>query len=211
MTGSARLTVRSDRGATMLELVVGMTVMMIFLGIFTGTMMMMSRSESKARATTDTANQVSQAFLWFDKNARYAAAISPPGRSTDSYQDWYVELRNTATGTEVCTQIRIHAGRLESRKWQPADTTTTLTGWTQIANGFTNGSAPAGAAQPFSAPAATGSQNHQRLRITVSASGGPANNTSTVNSTFTFTAVNSSLPAPTGPICQEVPRHDPLD
>jgi type II secretory pathway pseudopilin PulG len=206
MTARGKLIARSDRGATMLELVVGMSVMMIFLGIFTGTMMMMSRSESKARATTDTANQVSQAFLWFDKNVRYAAAISQPGQGTVTTHDWYVELRNTGTGTDVCTQIRIDTDQLQWRTWQPANTSTTLTGWTQIANGFTNGSAPAGATQPFSVPAPTGSQNHQRMHIILSASGGPANNVSTASSTFTFTAVNSSVPVPTAPICQEVPR-----
>lgn len=202
-----RLDPRDDRGMSLVELVVGMAVMMVFLSIFTGAMMMMSKSESKARSTADTADQVNRAFLWFDKTVRYASAISAPGISGG---DWYVELRNTGDVTERCTQVRLDTdtGRLQRRDWLVTGGTITPPAWVQVASGFTNGSAAADSSlQPFYRPSkATGAEIFQQLRITLVAEGGAANSPTASKSSFTFTAVNSTLPVPTSPVCQEVSR-----
>jgi type II secretory pathway pseudopilin PulG len=193
---------RDDRGATMVEMVVGMAIMVIFMAIFTTTMMLMSHSESKARSVADTANQVNLAFLWFDKNVRYASSISSPGTGSAS-GDWYVEWRNTGTGTTVCTQARLDTatGQLQRRSWQPSGTGyTKLTAWRQVANGFV------ASGQPFSSPSTpTGSQMYQQLQVTLTAKGGAGNSPSSATSSFTLTAVNSSFPVPTG-VCQEAGR-----
>jgi prepilin-type N-terminal cleavage/methylation domain-containing protein len=192
-----------DRGATLLELVVAMAIMVVFLAIFTTTMLMMSRSESKARSVADTANQVNQAFLWFDKSVRYAAAISTPGTGSTT-GDWYVEWRNTGTGTEVCTQARLDkaSGQLQRRSWQPTATGYSgLTAWVPVASGLASTSD-----QPFTSPStAKGSQVYQQLQVVLTATGGTADAPSTANSSFTFTAVNSSFPVPSG-VCQEAGR-----
>jgi Na+-transporting methylmalonyl-CoA/oxaloacetate decarboxylase gamma subunit len=203
-----RLDPRDDRGMSLMELVVGMAIMMVFLSIFTGAMMMMSRSESKARTTADTATQVNQAFIWFDKTVRYASAISAPG--TSAAGDWYVELRNTGTATERCTQVRLTkaTGLLQRRSWSVTSGTVTPEAWVQVASGFTNGTAAADSElQPFYRPdKQLGAEVYQQLRITLKAEGGGANSPTASKSSFTFTAVNSPLPAPTSPICQEAGR-----
>lgn len=182
-----RVHARDDRGATLVELLVGMGIMLVFLGIFSGTMTMMSRSESKTRWTADTANQVELAFNWLDKNVRYAAAVSTPGTGPGG---WYVELlRTTASGTN-CAQVQLStAGTLSWRTWQPPATPTAT--WTQIATGFTNGTAASGSVnQPF--VLGTAATSLQQLKISLTASAGPGSQPTTTNSTFAFTALNSS-------------------
>ena len=195
-----RLRLRDDDGVTMIEMVVAMVVMMIFLAIFTGSMMLISKSEMKARAVSDTADQVNRAFLWFDKNVRYASGISSPGSTATAF---YVELSNTGGGTQVCTQVRLvlATDQLQQRTWTVSCTGYTgLSGWTPLADNITNTSTP------FSvASTATGSEAHQQLAVSLT-SDKTGGNTAHSASSFTLTAVNSPPPDQVGTVCQEVGR-----
>ena len=192
---------RDDDGVTMIEMVVAMVVMMIFLGIFTGSMMLMSRSETKARAVTDTSNQVNRAFLWLDRTDRYSSGISTPGSASG---DFYVELSNTGTGSQVCTQVRLHVTnhQLQQRTWTVSGSSyANLSTWTPIADNITNSTTP------FSvAGTVTGSLVHQQLGVTLTSSGGTAGSPTTSGSTFTLTAVNSASADAVSGLCQEVAR-----
>lgn len=192
-----------------MELLVAMALMLIFLSIFGGAVLMMSRTQSKAQSTNETTSQINSAFLWLDRSVRYASAISTPGQAADG--NWYVELRTTNTGTEQCTQVRLNAATqtLQRRSWTVSGGTATgIASWTQVATGLTNGSAAVGSTEPpvpFAKPS-NASAAFQQLSITLVAVSGPANSLTTSRGSFTFTAINSSASASTSAICQEVNR-----
>ena len=197
-----RARLRGEDGVTLVEMVVGMAIMMIFLGIFTVAMVGMSKSESKARSVSDTASQVNVAFLWLDRNVRYASGLTAPGTSSG---DFYVELSNTGSGNQVCTQVRLHVAnqQLQQRSWTVSGSSyTNLSSWLPIASNIVN------TTNPFSVAAtATGTEVHQQLGISLTSTGGAASNPTTTTSSFTLTAVNSPAPGSVSSnLCQEVTR-----
>ncbi len=198
-----RSRLRDDAGVTLVEMVVAMGIMMIFLAIFTGAMVMMSKSETKARSVSDTSTQLNVAFLWLDRNVRYASALTAPGTTSGNF---YLELSNTGSGSQVCTQVRLNAAthKLERRSWTVTGTSPSyanLSGWLLIASNITN------TASPFSvASRATGSEVHQQLGVSLTSTGGPGNALTTSQSSFTLTAVNSPAPGTVSGVCQEVAR-----
>lgn len=207
-----RLRTGSDRGTSLMELIVGMSIMSIFMGMFTGAVIMMNRVQNKTVSLADTASQLNQGYLTLDKAVRYAAAISTPGTSTvaGGTGDWYVELRTTHTGAEVCTQFRadIVSQTVQKRAWSPANLPAVPPEFTAVTSSIINGAAAIGAAdQPFvlveprpdNAP-------FQQLTINLVSKSGTDPTDTTSESSFTFTAVNSSIPATTSPICQEEGR-----
>lgn len=214
-TGRAVLVrIRSDEeGTSLIELVVGMVLMGIFLTMFTGAVVAMNRAENKTEAVSLTTSQLNQAFLALDKSVRYAAAISPPGLGT-TVADRYVELRTTNTGGEVCTQLRTNlldptnpsSWQLQLRTWpvpMPGGYTPT---WVPLASNIVNTWAGTGATQPFALKTAVSDSNAQQLIITLNTlSGGGSTQTPSLAS-YTFTAANSTIPAPNAPICQDQGR-----
>ncbi len=196
-----------DTGTSLIELMVGMVLMAIFGGMFTGAIVMMNGAMNKSQAVTLTTSQLNTAFLSLDKTVRYAAAIAPPG--TGSSGDWYVEFRTTNnlnSGSEICTQLRIDSQQLQQRTWSVINTViSTPTGWVPLASGITNGGAPSGTSQPFLlVPTLIASNvNFQQLTFNLASLQAGSGVTATSGLiTVTFTAVNSTLPVPTAPICQ---------
>ena len=201
----ARLDLRADDGTTLIELVVGMVIMSIFLGLFTTAIVSMNSAENHTEAVSLSTSQINQAFLTLDKTVRYATAITTPG--TGTLGDWYVELRTTNTGSEVCTQLRIDTQQLQRRTWTVTNQVGSApTAWLPLTSYVANGGAAAGAGQPFVLVPPINDTAFQQLKFNLStlAGGGSAQTTSL--SSFTFTAVNSTVPAPTGAICQQQGR-----
>lgn len=221
-----RTVIRDDQGTSLIELMVGMVLMAIFGSMFTGAVVMMNSAMNKSQAVSLTSSQLNTAFLALDKAApcdaalpgshatcglRYASAISPPG--TGATGDWYVEFRTTNnlnSGSEICTQLRIDSQQLQQRTWSVTNTVvSTPTGWVPIASGITNGGAPSGTSQPFLlVPTLIASNvNFQQLTINLASlqAGSGVTQTSGLT-TVTFTALNSTLPVPAAPICQEQTR-----
>lgn len=196
-----------DRGSSLTELLVGMALMLVFMSIFTGAVVMMNRSVTKVESVNRSSTELNQAFLTLDKTVRYAAAISSPAKGTDG--NWYVELRTTATGVQVCTQLRIElAGlRLQRRSWQvTASVASGLTTWSELAAGVVNGSAAAGSDdQPFLLKPETGTVDYQQLVVKLVSTAGAGPTLTTSRSAVSFTALNSTVPPPPA-ICQEVAR-----
>ena len=198
---------RGEEGTTLIELVVGMMIMSIFLVMFTGAIVTMNRAENKTEAVSITTAQVNQAFLTLDKTVRYATAISTPGTGTAG--DWYVELRSTNTGSEVCTQLRIDSQQLQRRTWTVTNSVgSTPSAWVPMASSVNNGGAAAGAGQPFVlvVPVVANDTAYQQLKFNLSTLAGAAGSQTPSLSSFTFTATNSTLPAPAAPVCQEQGR-----
>ena len=197
-----------DDGTTLIELMVGMTIMSIFLAMFTGAILMMNGAMNKSQAVNLSSSQLNIAFTNLDNLVRYAAFISTPKVGTSG--DWYVELRVTTTGTEVCNQLRVDIAsqQLQRRTWTVANAVASAPGpWVPIASGISNGGAAAGpTTQPFYLVPPTGNAALQQLTINLIAPAGPASSVTNSMATFTFTAVNSSvgaIGAASTQICQQ--------
>jgi type II secretory pathway pseudopilin PulG len=202
----ARIRLSDDAGTTLLELLVGMILMGIFMSIFVGAVVSMTSAQSKTQSVAQTSQNLNQAFLALDKTVRYASAISTPGTGAPS-GDWYVEYSTTTTGSQVCTQLRvdISTSELQRRTWTVVNSAASgLTGWTPLASEIANGTATAGISQPFIRVTPGATSDFQQLTVTLASLAGPKNAPTTSGTSFTITAVNSSLPATT--ICQEAGR-----
>lgn len=197
-----------DQGTSLIELVVGMMLMAVFLGMFTGAIVMMNSAMNKSQAVNLTASQLNNAFGNLDNTVRYAAFISTPGVGTSG--DWYVELRVTNTGSEVCNQYRVDIAsqQVQLRTWTVANAVaSTPTAWLPISSNISNGGAAAGAlTQPFYLVPPSPNSIYQQLTVNLVSPAGNGTAQTNSSSAFTFTALNSTLPAPTTPICQQQGR-----
>ncbi|UQX89544.1 hypothetical protein M6D93_05925 [Jatrophihabitans telluris] len=198
-----------EAGTSMLEVVVGMALMSIFMAMFTGAILLMTKSTSKAESMTNVSTQTNNAFLKLDKIVRYAADISTPGQSGGSGA-WYVEISTTNTGPQLCTQFRIDlaTNQLQQRSWTVLSTgaaTPMNPAWIPLAGQVTNGDAAAGSTQPFQLSTGSGAV-YEQLTVRLQTTDGSANTTSTNNSTVTFSAVNSSLSNTAATPCQQLGR-----
>ena len=200
---TTRVLSEPDQGTSLIELIVGMLIMTMFMAMFTSAVILMNRAENKADAVTQTSTQLNQAFLTLDKTVRYAAAISDPGVGTPS-GDWYVELRTTNTGSEVCTQYRVHVAtqQLQQRTWNVSvdGDPSNLTSWAGLASGISNG-----AVQPFVPVDANDNVGFQQLTVSLVSLPGSASTSSKTKTSFTFTALNSTATPPAS-VCQEEGR-----
>jgi type II secretory pathway pseudopilin PulG len=174
-----------EAGTTLMEMVIGMTIMAIFMSMFTTAVVIMTQTANKVDSVTVSATQANLAFLKLDKLIRYASAISTPG--TGSSGDTYVEVLLTNTGAAQCTQLRVDppSQQLQQRGWgvDSNGNATAASSWLPLASGVTGGR--------FVIPAA-GASLYQQLQITLSTSSGNTS-PSTANRSMTFTAINSNL------------------
>lgn len=193
-----------DAGTTLMELVVGMVIMTIFMGMFTTAVVMLNKAQNKAEAVNNTSAQLNQAFMTLDKTVRYAAAISAPGKGPSG--DWYVELRTTNTGTEVCTQLHVSFAKqqLEKRSWDPANPPLPSTlSFTRVADGISNGRELVNSSdRPFVLQDTSATLPFQQLTFTLISKSGSTSPQTSSRSSFTFGAINST-PVPTTPICPQ--------
>lgn len=200
-----RLHEDTERGTTLVEIVVGMTIMVICGSIFTGAIVTLSRTSNQAQAVTTAATENNEAFQTLDRTVRYAAAISTPGLGTTG--SWYVELSDTSSGVEVCTQLRVDttSQQLQSRSWT-VSAASTPSAWTPLASGVTNGGAAAGVNQPFYPGTPRPTAVHQQLTFNLRSTSGPASQRVSSSSSYTLTALNSPSAVAAGPICTQVGR-----
>jgi hypothetical protein len=213
VTAALRQRLQSDAGTTLIELMVGIVLLTIFMALFTGAIVMMNSAMNKTQAVNLTSSQLTVAFQNLDPTVRYASAISTPGkaeRGTGSSGDWYVELRTTNTGTQVCTQLRVDIAsqQLQRRTWDVVGAIASKpVAWVPISSGISNGRAAGGAlSQPFYLVPPLGNSLFQQLTTNLTATSGTGSSQTTSTSSFTVPATNSSQPQPTAPICQEQGR-----
>lgn len=201
-----RQQLRRDEGTSLVEVTVAMTLMAIFLALFTGAIVMMNSAMRTSQAVNVSSSQLNVAFANLDNIVRYAAFITTPKASATS-GDWYVELRTTTAGGETCNQLRVDIAskQLQRRSWTVANAVASSpSAWIPIASGITNGGAAIGAkTQPFYLVPPVGSAVYQQLTFNLlsPAGSGPALVTSA--SSFTFTALNSPTGVAGAQICQQ--------
>ena len=202
-----RRRISRDEGTTLIELMVGMTLMVVFMAMFTGAIVMMNSAMNKSQAVNLTSSQLNVAFLNLDDTVRYASFISTPGKGKSG--DWYVELRSTNRGAETCTQLRVNtaAQQLQRRTWTVVNTiASTPSAWVPIASGISAGGADGGPTQPFALVPLRANAASQQLTITLISPSGSGSSLTNSTSSATFTALNSVVPVPTEPICQQQGR-----
>ena len=191
-----------DAGTTLTEVVVGMAIMTIFLSVFTGAVVTLTRAQTRTDALTTSAGDVNTAFQRLDSTVRYAAGFTTPG-TTGTAGSWYVEFLTNATGSSTCTQLRVTTGangQLQRRTWTPTATSVvpTATAWQPLASHIVNGGAvpaaagasPSAGPVPFTVPPASASGvRYQQLVIALTAATG--NPPVRSDSTASFSALNS--------------------
>ncbi|HET6209323.1 MAG TPA: prepilin-type N-terminal cleavage/methylation domain-containing protein, partial [Jatrophihabitans sp.] len=111
-----RVRASRDAGFSLSETLVGMTIMTVFMAIFSSAMISMFTATNKTTTINDTATQLNVAFARLDKQVRYASAISTEGQSGGS---WYVEFLTTNTGSPFCSQLKLDPTSqvLQERTW----------------------------------------------------------------------------------------------
>jgi hypothetical protein len=184
-----------DRGATMIDMVVAMTLMSIFMSLFTGGVVRMFRSANRTQALTAAQTQVTNTFLRLDKEIRYAAGISTPGPVG---ADSYVEYVTSFTGTAMCTELRLNvaSGQLQRRTWQQGVLPLVPSAWIPMATSVSS-------TQPFTFLAADATFNFQRLQLKLDATSGGGPATAARRTDVTFTALNTTLATSSATACTE--------
>lgn len=199
----------TDAGTTLLELLVGMTIMGIFMTMFTVAISSMFDSTNRAESLTSTSAQLNAAFNRMDNVVRYATAISQPGQLTTGV--WYVELQanNRQTGAGECTQFRIttptdpRPSQLQQRTWTvlSGGSATVPSGFATVASNIT-----VGASQPFARVLGTEAVPYEQLQFQLQSSSANGQAGAVSQSNITFTALNTTPSTSDTGICTEVPR-----
>ncbi|MEN3359420.1 MAG: hypothetical protein V7637_3402 [Mycobacteriales bacterium] len=185
----------TDAGMTMMDVVVSMTLMAIFMAIFTGGTVRMYRSAARIQATADAQAQITTAFLRLDKELRYAAGISAP-KAVGS--DWYVEYLTTNTGVGICSEMRLNAatGQLQQRGWRQGVIPLAPSPWVPLATSVASD-------KPFTYWGPDTRYNFQRLQLRLDATVGTGDRSATKHTDITFTAMNTTLSAANPSVCTE--------
>jgi prepilin-type N-terminal cleavage/methylation domain-containing protein len=186
-----------DAGITLIELMVTMTIMSIFMAMFTTGIVEMYRSANKAEAASVAQAQIHIAFLRLDKEIRYAASISEPGPVG---ADSYVEYLTSYTGSPLCTELRLHVAedQLQHRSWsQPVGSAVAAPSeWIPLASDVTS-------ASPFIFSGASGTSEFQQLQLSLVATSGSGETLTTRTTDVTFTALNTSRSTSSKTVCAE--------
>jgi prepilin-type N-terminal cleavage/methylation domain-containing protein len=195
-----------ESGFTLLELMVALTVMSIFLTMFTTAIVQVFRSTNLNEATWTAQTQLSIAFLRLDKQIRYASAISTEGTVTG---DPYIEYLTTGTGTPICTELRLDqtAAQLQLRTWTQGSLPT-MTPWLPLVSDVQVSPDPVPPVtpplpKPFAMLPADATFNFQRMWLVLVATSGGADTQATRTINITFAALNTSLLSPSPTVCTE--------
>jgi hypothetical protein len=182
-----------DDGMTMVDIVVSMAIMSVFLAMFTTGIVQVYRGTTKTEAISTAQSQLNQVFFRLDKEIRYVSGISDP----DSVgADTYIEYVVSNTGTQICTELRLHLAtkQLQRRSWTKGAAPLLPSAWLPIVSDVS-------ASTPFVLNEPTTSLTFQRLRLqlTATAPGG----TTSKKIDITFTALNTSLTTDSATTCIE--------
>lgn len=160
----------SDRGMTLVELIVAMGIFTVIIAVFMSGVVIMTRDTARGQAVSDAGTEVNRVFQRLDQDVRYASAINLPWFGVDG--SFYVEYLITAVnGGEkpLCTQWRYvpatsgTEGILESRTWRDV-ATPAPTGWVRAATGVRNNLAVP-AERPFKVTVTLKQQMHVILDV----------------------------------------------
>ncbi|MCU1601047.1 MAG: hypothetical protein JWO22_1756 [Frankiales bacterium] len=201
-------------GFSLIELLVSMVILAVVFAIVIGATTTMYKAMRKQSAASDAVDQTRKVVSVFDKQVRYANAITVEGYNAGATA-LYVELKSGITGArQTCTQWRFTAASktLEYRTWQPILNTgdvVTVGAWKSVSKAVLppatgtvfktsyltaadNGTAPAG----FYGYTQNASVPHEALRVSfIAAFGSPKAKQASDVSFTALNTVNSLAPA----------------
>lgn len=185
---------RDDRGFTLTELLVSMSVLAVVMVLVTGAVLQASGASARVDAANASQLQAHQAFDKLDRQVRWAAGFSKEGVvGGNSYVEWLY----TANGTATCNELRLDATKqqLQQRSWTQGDLRT-VSRWQVVASGV-------GGTTPFTTTPADSSFGLARLRILVTATAGGVKAKDTATHDVTYTALNSTGATVPTTVCTE--------
>jgi prepilin-type N-terminal cleavage/methylation domain-containing protein len=185
-----------DGGFSLIELMISMALMSVVTALFTTGIVQVYQAQNFTDGVSETSAQIHNAFTRLDSDVRYASGISIPGAAGGNQ---YVEYDNTNSGADVCTQLRLTPdGMLQLRRKSGA---ATASAWSVLASQLTAPSATSFARTP----AAANGNAYQQLSVTLTAQ--PAgSSTPQESSSYTFTALNTSLDTASDTVCNSLDR-----
>jgi len=187
----------ADAGITLIEVVVAMTIMSLFMAMFTAGVVQMFRSAHGTEAVTTAQAQLNLAVLRLEREVRYASGIHAEGQVKSG--DWYVEYAvKNDEGKPQCVALRLQvaARQLQRQAWPRSGAPTGA--WTTLATNVDPPSGQAkpprtGAATPFWFGKATSAVNFQQLELNLVFKAGSGTTVASKQFDITFTALNTSL------------------
>ncbi|MBT0995201.1 type II secretion system GspH family protein [Cellulomonas sp. DKR-3] len=174
-----------ERGFTLVELIVVMSIFTGLLAIVFGIMLQMSRQTKDNLARTEAADQARIGLMQIDRQVRSGNVISDPEQesSSESGADRYYSLRvyTQTDGVFQCVQWRVvfpsgsDFGQLEYRSWKPSwQATGGVEAWRVVAHDVVRPSAAFDEDDPSTWPPffvepnqAESSSNAQTIRVTL--------------------------------------------
>ncbi len=190
---------RPDRetGHTLIELTVAMTVFSIFLALFIGAVVAVSRASTEARIDAQTSSAAGIALQRLERSARYADAINQPGVvGGTAYVEWRTDAVSASTGVTTCTQLRYRAddGMIALRSW-PASQSPSTGKWNVVMRDVIG---TATTTYPFATMVASaGVSNYQGLTVHIRAG---LDDRAGSEATTTVYAKNSSVESPSNAV-----------
>jgi prepilin-type N-terminal cleavage/methylation domain-containing protein len=190
-----------DDGYSLVELMISMTLMSVVTALFTTGIVQVYRAQTFTDDTTETSQQIHNAFIRLDADVRYASGISVPGIAGGSQ---YVEYLVDNTGNDVCTQLRLTAdGRLQLRRQTGS---AVPTAWSVLASQLVPPT-PLTAAVSFArTPANPNGNAYQQLSVALTAQPVGSSSSQQESSTYTFTALNTAVDTASDTVCNSLAR-----
>jgi type II secretory pathway component PulJ len=184
---------------TLAEVLVSMGVTSVVMALVTAGMVQMYRESNRVDVLSSEMTQLQTAFQQLDRSVRYASAISQPNTTATAAGDWYVEWSSVSGGTTVCSQLRLDGpSGLLQRRSEPAGGQ--ISGWVVVASFLV-------ASQPFTLQAASSSSYpYQRLTVDVTVRPAVTSTQAARRSTFSFTALNTTLATVSSGVCTDLSR-----
>lgn len=181
-----------DGGFTLVELMMAMSVFLIFLTIIVGSVISITAASARAQLVAQSSNGVLVVFQNLDRQIRYADSINFPGAGATTGSR-YVEFRVPATSApnsvSTCVQWRYWPATksIQSRQWPESGMP--QPNWvTKVSNVIDTGATT----YPFKlTPATNGGSATQQLLLTISS--GTASFTSGAAISSNFIARNTSI------------------
>ncbi|WP_175987805.1 prepilin-type N-terminal cleavage/methylation domain-containing protein [Microbacterium tenebrionis] len=179
-----------ERGYSLIELIIAMGIFSIFLAMFIGGIVAVSRATNDARTDAQTSSAIGISLQRLERSVRYADAINRPGTvGHRAYVEWRTSAVSASSGVETCSQLRYNSddGTVALRTWKASASPATGT-WGVILRDVRGA---ATTTYPFSVVAAAGGiSNYQGLTVHVIAGTSDSAGTET---TTTIYAKNSSF------------------
>lgn len=186
-----------EAGYTLVEIIVAMGIFAVFLSMFVGAVVAVSRVSTEARVDAQTSSAAGIALQHIERSVRYADAVNQPGAvGRTAYVEWRTDAASAPSDVTTCTQLRYRAddGTVALRSW-PAASTPTTARWSVIMRdviGTATGS------YPFTTvAAAAGVSNYQGLTVHLRAG---LDDRAGSEATTTIYAKNSSVESPSNAV-----------